>query len=104
MQARDHQAKQKNLRPEFLNKFNSINTITRFAYNGQVGFHFLEDAGDDDGFDGTNVIDQALRVGAVRASPGKVGLLEPEPTSKYNRQIASRSFANTHIPLRFLTC
>src|SRR5882724_8506986 len=45
----------------------------------EVWFHLFEEAGDDDGFDGANMVDQALGVVGARAGAVKVRLLQPEP-------------------------
>src|ERR1051325_1679373 len=45
---------------------------------GEVGPQFLEDAGDDDRFDGADVVDEALRVVRPGARAGEIGLLQPE--------------------------
>src|SRR5262249_13633949 len=45
---------------------------------GQRGFELLEDAGDDDGRDGADMIYQAFGFAALSAGTGEVGFLEPE--------------------------
>src|ERR1051326_6344639 len=46
---------------------------------GEFRFQFLEHTGDDDGFDGADMIDEPLGVGGIRAGAGEGGLPEPEP-------------------------
>src|SRR5205809_187005 len=43
----------------------------------QLRLQFFEDAGDDDLFDGADMVNKTLRVGGVRAGAGEIGLLEP---------------------------
>ena len=43
------------------------------------GFDLLKDTRDDDGLDGTDVVNQPFGVRAFRAGAGEIGLLQPEP-------------------------
>ena len=45
----------------------------------QIGFDFLENAGDDDRLDVADVVNESFGVLAFRAGAGKIGLLQPEP-------------------------
>ena len=47
---------------------------------GQFGFKFFKHAGDDDGFNGADVVNQTLRVVALRAGAGEISLFQPEPS------------------------
>ena len=45
----------------------------------QIGFDFLENAGDDDRLNVADVVNQSLGVLAFHAGAGEIGLFQPEP-------------------------
>src|ERR1700728_2873044 len=56
-----------------------VGTFAAEADSGEFGFDLLKDTGDDDGFDGADVVNETLGIVALGTGAMEIGFLEPKP-------------------------